>query len=371
MARKKRGREVGGRKTRIQKLLGDLYYSPNQPAAFGGAERLIKAAKKQGINKVTVLKWLRSQGSYTIHKPIVRKFKENRVIVNGKDEQWQADLVDVQRISGSNDGYKHILTCIDVLSKYAWAIPLKNKSGTSLVNAFKQIFESGRKPEKLQTDKGSEFTNKVFQKFLKDNNIHFFVTYNETKAQIAERFNRTLKTKMWRYFSFANTARYIDILDDLVEGYNNSFHRSIKMKPVNVTVLNAQTVWKTLYKKEKISPIRYKFNVGDTVRISRFKRTFTKGYLPNWTEEVFTIVNRLPRKPPVYRIKEYDSSLIIGTFYEKELQKVTFKDTDLFRIEDIIETEGSGRNKKYLIKWRGWPAKYNSWIYASTLKSLA
>ena len=171
VARKRKGRGGGGRKTKIKKILGDLYYSPNQPAAFGGAEKLIRPAKKQGIKEATVTKWLQSQGSYTIHKPIVRKFKENRVFVNGKDEQWQADLVDVQRISKSNDDYKHILTCIDVLSKYAWAILLKNKSSISLVNAFKQIFESGRKPEKLQTDKGSEFTNKVFQKFLKDNTL--------------------------------------------------------------------------------------------------------------------------------------------------------------------------------------------------------
>ena len=175
---------------------------------------------------------------------------------------------------------------------------------------------------------------------------------------------------MWRSFSFANTDRYIDILDDLLEGYNNSYHRSIKMKPVDVNVLNAQTVWKTLYKKES-PPIRYTFKVGDMVRISRFKRTFAKGYLPDWSEEVFTIVKRRPRRPPVYRIKEYDSSLIVGTFYEKELQKITFKDTDLFRIDDIIKTEGSGRNKKYLMKWRGWPAKYNSSILASSLKSLA
>ena len=150
-----------GRKKQIQKILGDLYYSPNQPAAFGGAGKLVQAAKKYGIKKATVLKWLQAQGSYSIHKPIVRKFKENRVIVNGKDEQWQADLVDVQRLSKSNNGYKYILTCIDVLSKYAWAIPLKNKTGTSLVNAFKQIFKDNRKPEKLQADKGTEFTSRI------------------------------------------------------------------------------------------------------------------------------------------------------------------------------------------------------------------
>ena len=358
-----------GRKKQIQKILGDLYYSPNQPAAFGGAGKLVQAAKKYGIKKATVLKWLQAQGSYSIHKPIVRKFKENRVFVNGKDEQWQADLVDVQRLSKNNNGYKYILTVIDVLSKYAWAIPLKNKTGTSLVNAFKQIFKDNRKPEKLQTDKGSEFTNKVFQKFLKDNNIHFFVTYNETKAQIVERFNRTLKTKMWRYFSFANTFRYIDILQELVDGYNNSYHRSINMKPVNVNVMNAQDVWKTLYiKKGKTRPVRYKFKVGDQVRISKFKRTFTKGYLPNWTEEVFSIIQRLPRSPPVYRIQEYDGTPIKGTFYEKELQKVTQKNTDLFRIERILKSRGRGKTKEYLINWRGWPSKYNSWIPASNLR---
>ena len=363
-ARKKRQ----GRKKQIQKILGDLYYSPNQPAAFGGARKLVQAATKYGIKKATVLKWLEAQGSYSIHKPIARTFKENRVIVNGKDEQWQADLVDVQRLSKSNKGYKHILTCIDVLSKYAWAIPLKNKTGTSLINAFKKIFKDKRKPEKLQTDKGTEFTNKLFQKFLKDNNIHFFVTYNETKAQIAERFNRTLKTKMWRYFSFANTYRYIDILQALVDGYNNSHHRSINMKPINVNVFDAQDVWQTLYKKGKKRPVRYKFKVGDQVRISKFKRTFVKGYLPNWTEEVFTIAQKIPRFPPVYRIKEYDGTLITGTFYEKELQKVTQKNTDLFRIERIVKSRGRGKTKEYLIHWRGWPTKYNSWIPASTLR---
>ena len=363
-ARKKRQ----GRKKQIQKILGDLYYSPNQPAAFGGAGKLVQAATKYGIKKATVLKWLEAQGSYSIHKPIARKFKENRVVVNGKDEQWQADLVDVQRLSKSNKGYKHILTVIDVLSKYAWAIPLKNKTGASLVNAFKQIFKDKRIPQKLQTDKGTEFTNKLFQKFLKDNNIHFFVTYNETKAQIAERFNRTLKTKMWRYFSFANTYRYIDILQALVDGYNNSHHRSINMKPVNVNVFNAQDVWKTLYKKGKTRSAQYKFKVGDQVRISKFKRTFAKGYLPNWTEEVFSIIQRLPRTPPVYRIQEYDGTPIKGTFYEKELQKVTQKDTDLFRIERIIKSRGRGKTKEYLINWRGWPSKYNSWIPASNLR---
>ena len=173
---------------------------------------------------------------------------------------------------------------------------------------------------------------------------------------------------MWRYFSFANTDHYIDILDDLGERYNNSYHRSIKMKPVDVNLLNAQAVWKTLYGKEKTKSIRYKFKVGEQVHISKFKCTFRKGYLPNWTEEVITIAQKIPRSPPVYRIKEYDGTLIKGTFYEKELQKITQKNTDLFRIERIIKSRGRGKNKEYLINWRGWPSKYNSWVPASNLK---
>ena len=294
--------------------------------------------------------------------------------MNGKDEQWQADLVDVQALNKDNDGYRFLLTVIDVLSKYAWVVPLKDKTGKSLVDAFDAVFKKdGRVPERLQTDAGKEFLNKEFQRFLTSKNVLHFVTYNETKAQIVERFNRTLKNRMWRYFTFQNGRRYVEVLPALVEGYNKAYHRSIGTAPERVTQINAQEIWHRLYGKDFVkcsTRVRFKFKVGDKVRISKKKRTFEKGYLPNWTEEVFSIAQRLRRIPPVYRLREYDGTMLDGTFYERELQRVQQSETDLFRIEKILKTRGKGKNEQYLVRWSEWPSKYDQWIPASSLKHL-
>ena len=233
----------------------------------------------------------------------------------------------------------NVLTVIDVLSKYAWVEPIKTKTGENLVKAFEKILRKGRKPETFHSDKGTEFTNRLFQKYLKKNNIRFFTTQNaETKASIIERFNRTLKTKMWKYFTANNTLKYIDILQKLVKSYNHSRHRSIGMRPVDVNEANKGTVWQNLYGNESTRSTKYKFNIGDQVRISKTRRTFKKGYLPNWTEEVFTITERIPRQPPVYRIADYDGEKLDGTFYEQELEKAHKSETDYYRVEKVLRT---------------------------------
>ena len=164
------------------RLLEKLYYELDRPSALGGVDKLYRAARRYGVTRSQVLEWLQLQPGYTLHKPARKHFRRNRVIVFGIDSQWQADLVDLQSLSQWNRGYKYLLTCIDVLSKFAWVVPLKTKTGKELVAAFKEIFRQGRKPEKLQTDAGTEFKNRTFQTFVKEENVHFFVTYNETKA---------------------------------------------------------------------------------------------------------------------------------------------------------------------------------------------
>ena len=164
---------------------------------------------------------------------------------------WQADLADVSSLSKFNDNYKFLLTCIDVLSKYAWVIPLKNKTGKTITDAFSKIIIQ-RQPIHLQTDKGSEFKNKLFQSFLEDHKIKFYTSENsEIKAAVVERFNRTLKNKMYRYFTFKGKRRYVDVLADLVHSYNNTFHTSIKMSPVEVSVQNESEVDRRLYPPKK------------------------------------------------------------------------------------------------------------------------
>ena len=222
----------------------DRYYHVVAPGSYGGLSKF----KPKGYTKKEVKEWLQTQDPYTLHKPTRRTFPRRQVIVYGIDHQWQADLVDVAKLASYNKGFKYLLTCIDVLSRYAWVVPLKDKTGKSLKEAFQVLFETGRRPIRLQTDRGTEFTNRVFQKFLKENDVHHFSTYNdETKASIVERFNRTLKTKMWKYFTHREVLTYADVLPELVESYNGTVHRSIGMPPSEVTWANKTTVSKRLY----------------------------------------------------------------------------------------------------------------------------
>ena len=175
-------------------FLSDYYFSTKSPIAFTSPLALYREAKKRypSLTFRQVKTWLQSKDTYTLHKPVRYDFPRNRVIVTGIDDHWQADLADISSLARFNKGYKFLLTCIDVFSKFAWVVPLKNKSGESLVNGFQIILDTGRSPEKLQTDKGTEFLNHNFQSLLKENSIHFFTTNSELKASVVERLNRTL-----------------------------------------------------------------------------------------------------------------------------------------------------------------------------------
>ncbi len=350
----------------MEEYLKKVYYETNHPSGFGGVDAVYRAVQKDGvdISREQIVRWLRQQPTYTLHKPIRRRFKRNRVIVGGIDDQWQADLVDVASLSRYNGGLKFLLTCIDIFSKFAWVVPLRDKTGTSLIKAFKRILRDGRKPRLLQTDKGSEFTNRKVQSFLTEKNIEFFTTHNETKASVVERFNRTLKTKMWKYFTAQNKYTYAAVLPKLVSAYNRSFHRSIKRTPVSVTPANSEEVWRTLYgtpNTKRSIVTAFKFNLGDTVRISMAARTFSKGYLPNWTTELFTISDTIARNPPVYKLTDYDGEELKGTFYEQELQRVDKKD-DMYEVEKVVRTRKRRGVKEYFVKWLGYPDKFNSWV---------
>lgn len=356
---------------KIKSVLNQSYYNARSPGSYGGVQRLYRQVKSSSSSrkkdKPTVERvraWLQGQDTYTLHKPIRRRFLRRRVIVGGLDHQWQADLVDLASLSQYNNGYKYLLTIIDVLSKYAWVVPLKTKTGAALVNAFTKVFRE-RQPLALQTDKGAEFINRNFQTFLKKRRVHFFTTENEdVKASIVERFNRTLKSRMWRYFTRQNGSPpcYVRILPDLVRSYNASYHRSIKMAPNQVDRLNAEKVWHNLYSTTKGTSTPPAFQPGNRVRISKARRTFKKGYLPNWSEELFTIVRRQPRTLPyVYVLRDDAGDLIKGTFYEQELQKVD--DKVIFLIEQILQRRG----KRVLVRWRGYPPSFDSWVLKKDL----
>ena len=350
-----------------QNKLEQNYYNPKFPGSYSGLSSLIRNA--HSIDKGTIKRWLSKQDTYTLHKTPRRRFPRRKIIVSGIDDQWQADLIDLSRLKKHNKGYTFILTVIDVFSKVAWAIPLKQKTGAEIVRAFEKIFKtSKRHPQKIQTDKGSEFLNKTFQSYLKKKKVHFFVTENEDiKAAVVERFNRTLKEKMWRYFTKHNTLYYLDVLSDLVVSYNHSFHRSIKRAPATVNRKNQQQVWMNLYGDQlKISRPVYK--KGDKVRICSGRRHFKKGYLPSWTQEIFTITKVNNTHPPTYQIIDEQNEPIKGAFYKQELQKIIVPQNKLYKIEKVISQKGRGKTLKLFVKWEGYPPSHNSWISASQVE---
>ena len=208
-----------------------------------------------------------------------------------------------------------------MFSKYALVIPIKDKKGTSILNAFTKIISKGqRKPNKKWVDQGSEFYNQSFKDFLKINNIEMYSAYNEGKSVVAERFIRTLKNKIFKHMTIISKNVYIDVLNDIVNKYNNTIHKTIKMKPIAAT--NDSYVEYNEYSNKR-NP---KFKVGDRVRISKYKNIFAKGYVPNWSEEVF-IVNEIKNTVPwTYTISDLSGEKVTGTFYEKELQKTNQKE---------------------------------------------
>ena len=207
-----------------------------------------------------------------------------------KDNIWGVDLADMQSLSRYNKGFKYLLCAIDLFSKYAWVIPIKDKKGASIVNAFKKIILK-RKPNKIWVDKGSEFYNQSFKDFLKINNIEMYSPFNGGKSVVSERFIRTLKNKIYKHMAAISKNVYIDVINDIVNKYNNTIYRTIKIKPIDVTNDSYAE-----YNKES-NEKGPKFKVNDHVRISKYKNIFAKGYVPNWSEEFF-IVNEIKNTVP-------------------------------------------------------------------------
>ena len=285
----------------------------------------------------------RNQLTNELHKPVRRRFDKRTVFAKQVDDIWTADLVDMSSFSRSNKGYKYLLTVIDVFSKYGWIVPLKTKTDKDVAQAFRKLFLGGP-PSRLWTDKGTEFYNQQLTAVLVANNVTLYSTENEEKSSIVERWNRTMKNIIWKYFTANNTQEYIDVLPSMVEKYNNTYHRSIMLTPSDTgDPSNYQHVHNAFYAKvnarKATSP---NFHVGDKVRITRKKGTFEKGFTPNWTEEVFTSSSVNATKPPTYAIKYTLGEPVEGTFYEQELQ---LSAQEKFRIERVLRKKKKNQER--------------------------
>ena len=249
-----------------------------------------------------------------LHKPVIKKFNKRKVYSQFKDNIWGLDLADMQSLSRKN--IKYLLCAIYLYSKYVFVIQFKDQKGISIVNAFNKIIkQSGKKTNKIWVDQGGEFYNNVFKKWLSDNDIIMYSTYNEGKSVVAERFIGTLKNKLYKHMTATGKNVYYDVLDDVVNKYNNTKHSTIKMKPIDVKDNNKRVYIDEHNEKDS------RFRVGDRVRISKFKNIFAKGYTPNWSKEIFIVDKINDTVPYTYSLKDLNDAEIIGSFYDRELQK--------------------------------------------------
>ena len=233
-----------------------VYLNPASVGSFGGVNRLREQTRENPAE------WLRAQNVYSLYKPVRRRFRRRKYIVSGVDSLWQADLADVQSIRRWNGGHGYILVVIDVFSKYVWAEPVKTKDAKTVLDAFKKVLSMDeRKPQSFMTDKGGEFSNEAMKSFCTKNNINYYTSQNpDTKAAVAERVIRTLKSRLYRYFEHQKSWKYTDVLPLIVDSYNKSKHRSIGMAPKDVTTETEPQVRRKLYPAKKDKPIRFKYH---------------------------------------------------------------------------------------------------------------
>jgi hypothetical protein len=302
--------------------------------------------------------------SKEVHKPFSKKYKRLGVLTAGKNDIWAMDLVDMQEWKDDNKGYRFILTAIDCFTRYAWAVPLKDKSAEEVLTAFKGLVKDNGKPNKIWVDEGKEFYNKKMDAYLSEKGIKRYSTYGDSKASVVERFNRTLKTWMWQEFTAQQTRVWIKMLPDLMKKYSEHVHKTTGMTPKEAWKLKVKDevkLFEKLYGKmnKEATRKKTKYQLGQSVRISRIKGKFEKGYLPNWSLEIYTIHGIRHGDPVTYYLKDRKGEEIKGSFYEKEL--IPTKQKDIFLIEKVLKEKKVKGKTKIFVKWLGYSDKYNSW----------
>ena len=316
-------------RTAVDKVLRNKAFNIAKDPTYDGYQRGLASIVYKFYDKKTAGSGIKSmqqneQLAEEIYKPIIRKFKKRKVYSAFKDNIWGADLADMQLISKFSKGFRFLLCIIHIFSKNAWVVPLKDKNGVSIVNAFPSILKNSMELH--------GFYNNLFKKLLQDNDIAMYSTHNERKSVVADRFIRTIKNKIYKYMTSISKNVYIDKLDDIVNKCNNKYHRTIKIKPIDVKDNTSINIGNEVNDNDP------KFKVGDHIRISKYKTIFTKGYTPNWSEGIFVIKEIKNTVPWTYVINDLNGDEIIEIFYEKKLEKINQQE---FRIEKVIRKKGN------------------------------
>lgn len=352
----------------------DKKYLGVEPYSFGGKYRLYE---NFGLsNKAIVDKALKRSDIYSRFLQYKKPRRYSPIFVDNKRELFQCDLIAFtnDEFAKNNDGYLYLFTTIDVFSKYAWVYKLKTKECKAVMECFKDILSKcGKKPQRVQTDRGTEFVCKAFKKYFKEQGIHHYVSYSDRKCPVIERFNLTIQQLIFKVMDQKGTLRWIDCLKKAMAIYLGRTHSTIKMSPIKGELKKSESlVRKNLYtyffKSGSLQWQKAKYKIGDTVRVWKYHRKFKRGYEDNFTKEYFTICKVLKNLPVVrYKLKDINGEEILGSYFQEEL--VPYTEPEFHKII-IIDTKGSGKSKKYLIKYDGWDDKYNRWVKAQDMMDI-
>ena len=349
------------KKTKIE----DVYYDPDQVEGFGGKPRLLKRFSRKQVNE-----WLPTQLTYSLHKPIRKKFPTRAYRTSGIDDTWQMDLMEMIPYAKVNKGYKYILVCIDIFSRFARALPCKTKTGDEVATVMLKMLKTAQ-PRRIQTDRGKEFYNShVRTRVLEKHGIQLYTVNSQFKAAIVERFNRTLREKLSRFFTHTGRKVWCNVLPQIISTYNATKHRGIfNMRPMDVTPESESQLWSLKNQGSTID--KNPLKLLDYVRISLItlaRLQFNRNFDQNWSDEVFRIIGiDTKASPTMYIIEDESGNVVDGKFYKPELQYIGTVKPEVYRIEKILRTKGKGVYKQYLVKWHGYSNEHNSWIKASQI----
>ena len=302
---------------KMVKAINELPYNQKQYGTFL-VKNIIQSKRKLGLGNNFTMEDL----SQELNKPIINKFPRQKIIVNHINEIHSTDLVDMSQYSKMNRGYKYIFTNIDVFSKIAYAYPIKSKKIQDIKPCFEKIFKNN-KPKYIWSDKEPAFLSKEMLQFFKDNNVKIYHTNSHLKAVVIERFNRSLRELMMKHFTKNNNTVWYDILPKLIKIYNNRYHSTIKMKPIQVNKNNEKYIKENIYSYNKTSKIP-KFKINDLVRISLKRRPIFDKPSGNikWSEELFKIHSINKSNVITYKIKDLNDEIIKGIFMKKNCKRL-------------------------------------------------
>jgi len=340
------------------------YTTPGHPTAFSGINQIFNYYGGHiPLSRIKTI--LSGIEGYTLHKEYHEQ-PRNITYKHFKRYQFQMDLVEISQFSTQNDGVRYLLNCIDIFTRYAFVRPLKDKTAKTVLDAFKSILvEAGEKPLILVMDKGTEFTNRLFKAFCDEQKIKLFNPQASIHAAFVERFNRTLQMLIYKYMTERETNRYIDVLQSLVETYNNRRHRMINMTPKEAEEnKNEEHLTLNLIQQKQLENVKRKkpkYEIGSYVRIAKQKGKFSRSYDEQTMQEIFKIKSINISKPiPLYILSNYDGTEDLkGGFYEFELTPVK---TNVFRIEKVLKKRNVRGKRQLFVKWKGFGNEHNSWI---------